>query len=257
MNEKDKKSLKQELEASQIKVKELEDKLNEYNQLRMTIFNNLIHELRTPLNGILGFSEMMNSSDLSIDEHMSYAGSVNESAGALMTLLNDVVDIARLEANHFKMYPVAFDLNDLIFDIYIEFKEKAEKQGLQLFLENLISEPFVIDSDPDVLKRVLCKLLENAIKFTKTGWLKLFHENKGDEIIFTIEDTGIGIDKSLRSNLFNRFIAQDVSKSRNTGGTGADLSLCNGLVRVLGGEIWYEAKKDGGSIFRFSIKNID
>lgn len=229
--------------------------LTELKEFRMTIFANLSHEIRNPLNGIIGFSEILSTTDVSKDEQVRYSGVVSESSKILMSILNDVLDIARLEANRFNSYPVAFDLNDLIFDLYTVYRLKAENKQLSLLLDVLISEQFIIHSDPDVLSRILKKLLDNAIKFTKKGWLKLGYKAEGDMIHFWVEDTGIGINETLWSNLFDRFITEEVSRSRNIGGTGLDLSLCNGLTRLLGGKIWYESKGELGSIFHFTIQN--
>jgi signal transduction histidine kinase len=200
---------------------------------------------------------MLSTTTTTEDEQKLYSGVIAESSIMLMSILNEVFDIARIEANRFKAYSVAFDLNDLIYNLFVDFKNKAEEKGLQLFLENLISESFIVYSDPDIVKRILIKLLENAIKFTKKGWVKLKYTQQKDKIIFSIEDTGIGISETLWSNLFNRFIREEVSKSRNIGGTGLDLTLCNGLVKLLNGEIWYESKGKEGSIFKFSFLSSD
>lgn len=253
-NEKLISELKAKLEKANEKLAKTQKELDDNVRSRMTIFSNLSHEIRTPLNGIIGFSEMLNGSSLSSEEKKLYSQVISESGHLLLTLINDVMDIARVEANSLKVYPVAFDLNDLFFNIFMEFKDKADAKNLQFFLENLISEPFIIHSDPDVLRRILVKLIENAIKFTKSGWVKIKYIDQAKQISFLVEDTGIGVAEQLRSNLFNRFISEEVSKSRNIGGTGLDLSLCNGLVRLLGGKIWYEPKDEGGSIFHFTIQ---
>ena len=255
MEEKDKliKQLQDQIEKLLLKNKVLEQDIIDHNNYRMTIFSNLSHEVRNPLNGIIGFSEILSTTDVSKEEQVLYSEVVAESSKILMSILTDVFDIARIDANRLNSYAVAFDLNDLIYGLYSDYKIKAEAKQLNILLENLISEPFIIISDPDVLTRILKKLLDNAIKFTKKGWIKLFYQVEDESIVFSVEDTGIGISETLWSNLFNRFITEEVSKSRNIGGTGLDLSLCNGLVRMLGGKIWYEPKGHEGSIFRFSI----
>lgn len=255
MDEKDQRieQLHQELEGSILKIKLLEKEIADSKNVRLTIFSNLSHEVRNPINGIMGFSELLNTTEVSKEEQKLYSSAIDESSGMLLSILSDVFDIARLEAHRFNAYPVSFDLNDLMYDLYAEYKGKAEIKQLHLFLDNLISEPYIISTDPDILKRILKKLLDNAIKFTKTGWVKLKYEVGDTSISFVVEDSGIGIAEPLWSNLFNRFITEEVSKSRNIGGTGLDLSLCNGLVRLLGGKIWYEPKGQDGSIFHFTI----
>ncbi|MFA9392177.1 MAG: sensor histidine kinase [Prolixibacteraceae bacterium] len=257
MNEKDQliKQLQEDLNAATNKIVRLEAEILENKNFRMTIFSNLSHELRNPLNGIIGFSEILSTTEVSKEEQRLYSAVVEESSVMLMSILNDVFDIARIEADRMKAYSVAFDLNDVIYDLFYEYRAIAEAKQLHLFLENLISEPFIISSDPDILIRILKKLLDNAIKFTKTGWVKLKYHVDDSMINFQVEDTGIGISEPLWSNLFDRFITEEVSKSRNIGGTGLDLSLCNGLVRLLAGGIRYESKGHNGSIFHFSIVN--
>ena len=257
MNEKDKQieSLKKELEISKKQLEKKSKQLDDYNTSRMTIFSNLSHEIRTPLNGIIGFSEILNTTDVSQEELKLYAGVIGDSCNLLMSLINDVFDIAKLESDTYKSYPIEFDLNDLVFNLFMEYKPKAEDKKIQLFLENLISEKYIIKSDPDILKRVLSKLLDNAIKFTKEGWVKMIYEEKGENIVFSVSDTGIGIAEALREDLFTRFITQEVSQARKIGGTGLDLSLCSGFVKLLGGEIWYESEEHHGSTFHFSFLN--
>lgn len=251
------KELQNQLKKASEKIEALEQQVQLNRSTRMTIFSNLNHEIRNPLNGIMGFSELLSSTEVSFEEQKQYSSAIAESSRALLSIINDVFVIARVEANRINVYPVDFDLNDLIYELYDEYRIKAESKQLHFFLENLISEPYMIKSDPDVLKRILKKLLDNAIKFTKSGSVKLKYEVEGTDIHFEVEDTGIGIPKNLWSNLFDRFITEEVSKSRNIGGTGIDLSLCNGLVSLLSGKIWYESKGTEGSIFHFSIHNQD
>jgi len=236
-------------------IKTLKDQLYRERTPLMTIFSNLSHEVRTPLNGIIGFSELLATNDFGGDELKLYSGVISESSTMLMSLLSDVFDIVKIESGRFRVYSTPFDLNDLLFSLHQEYNPKAEAKNLHLYLENFISEQFIISSDSEVIIRILKKLLDNAIKFTKEGWVTLKYESQGDEIIFTIEDSGIGINQELRENLFDRFISEEVSKSRHIGGTGLDLSLCNGLVQLLGGKIWLTSKQDQGSIFQFSFRN--
>ena len=247
--------LQKQLDVALKRIESLNAQIEANKNSRMTIFTNLSHEIRNPLNGIMGFSELLNTTEVSKEELALYSTAITESSQALLSIVNDVFEIARLEANRLNSYPVEFDLNDIFYDLYDEYKLKAESKQLHFYLDNLISEPFIIISDPDVLKRILKKLLDNAIKFTKTGWLKMKYTDEGVKIHFEVEDSGIGIPEHLWSNLFDRFITEEVSKSRNIGGTGLDLSLCNGLVRLLCGKIWYESKGNEGSIFHFTIHN--
>lgn len=221
----------------------------------VNIFANLSHELRTPLNGLNGFSELLGSLDISCEEVKLYTSVILESSNMLMDILNDAFDIVKIEAETYKIYPEAFDLNELIFDIYLKYKPEAEKKNLQFFLENLIGEEYIIESSRDSLQKVLSKLIENAIKYTKQGWVKVKYDEIDNQIWFNVEDSGIGVNKAVQSKLFHSFVSEQVSKSRHVSGTGLDLTLCSGLVNLLGGIIQYYPGNDQGSVFKFSILN--
>lgn len=246
---------KTEIEKFQNEIEQLKNELEKKDHLLKTIFTNMSHEIRTPLNGILGFSELLRANDITCEEKTLYSGVIEESSLLLMSILNDVFDIARIEVGTLKVYPESFDINNLLFEIFIKYKEIAEAKGLQLFLENLISEEHIVESTPAVIKRILVKLIDNAIKFTKQGWIKISYKIDKQYINFSVEDTGIGLGEPIPEKLFSHFIDVDVSTSRNISGTGLDLSLCNGLVKLLSGQMKCESKKTGGSIFQFSFLN--
>lgn len=244
-----------ELDRYKIEIEALRKEVERHKSQITTIFANLSHELRTPLNGIIGFSELLNTSVVSPDDLKLFTGVIAESSNILMSILNDAHDIARIEAGKFHVDKEAFNLNDLIYELYVKYKPQAENKNLQLFLENLISEEFIIESSYAMLERILSKLIENAIKYTKQGWIKISYATEESMIEFSIEDTGIGVNESVRSNLFHSFVSEEVSKSRNVSGTGLDLTLCNGLVRLLGGTITHNPGQHQGSVFSFTINN--
>lgn len=220
------------------------------------LFANLSHEFRNPLNGIMGFAELLRTGDVSCEDVRTYTNVIEESGRVLLDIVTDVFDLSKIRSGQYKIYPESFDLNDMLFEMLMKFRDRAESAGLQLFVENMISEENIVSSSPEALGRVLSKLLDNAIKYTKSGWVKMSYEDKGNGmLLFKVEDTGIGIQEPTRSNLFNRFTELEVSKTRKVSGTGLDLTLCNGLVKLMGGEIWYENREQGGSIFSFSIIN--
>lgn len=234
-------------------IERLQNTLDKKDQVLNTLFSNLGHEMRTPLNGIMGFSEVLKMEGYSKQEMEYYTDIIVESSEMLVSIVKDAMDISKIESGRFLTFPESFDLNDIIYDVFAKYKDSAEEKGLQLFVGNMISEEFIITSSPDALSRILSKLIDNAIKFTKKGWIKISYQEIGDEIEFCIEDTGIGIAKSIQSNLFTRFTHIEVSNSRKVSGTGLDLTLCNGLVKLLGGKIEYFPKREGGSFFKFSI----
>jgi signal transduction histidine kinase len=234
-------------------IERLNGTVNLLKQFNGAVYSNLSHEIRTPLNGILGFTEIINDPGLSIDERKYYSELIIESSAILLSIITDVSDIAKISNETFKVYPVKFDLNDLMFQIYLNYKPVAEKKSLQLFLENVISSNFILESDPEVIQRILKKLIDNALKFTRQGWVKFYYKVDADHLTFTVEDTGIGIQEDQKKNIFNRFTTQLVSQSRHLGGSGIDLSLCHGLVSLLGGHITLLPPTGQGSAFQFTI----
>jgi signal transduction histidine kinase len=245
--------LEKKINSLNLEIERLKKGLDDSKQFNTTVFLNLNHEIRTPLNGILGFSEIINDPSISESERKYYSEIIVESSNLLMSILFDTMDIAKINSGTFRVYPVNFDLNDLMFQLYQNYKPIAEKKNLQLFLENVISTTKVMVSDPAVIEKVLKKLIDNALKFTKQGWVKFYYKEENDSFDFYVEDTGIGIPNERRDMIFERFTKQPVSQSRNLGGTGLDLSLCHGLVGLLGGKISILPPKNEGSIFKFSI----
>jgi len=236
-----------------IEIERLNATINLLKQFNGAVYSNLSHEIRTPLNGILGFTEIINDPTLPVEERSYYSGLIVESSSILLSIITDVADIAKISNETFKVYPVKFDLNDLMFQIYLTYKPAAEKKNLQLFLENVISSTFILESDPEVIQRILKKLIDNALKFTRQGYVKFYYKVDPVQLTFTVEDTGIGIQEDQRKNIFNRFTTQLVSQSRHLGGSGIDLSLCHGLVSLLGGGITLLPPTGEGSIFQFTI----
>jgi len=247
--------LEKKIKSLNLQIEKLKEAFEESKEFSTTVFLNLSHEIRTPLNGILGFSEIINDPSISASERKYYSEIIVESCNLLMNTIFDALDIAKINSGSFKLYPVSFDLNDLMFQVYQNFKPAAEKKNIQLFLENVISTTKVVVSDPTIIERVLNKLIDNAIKFTKQGWVKFYYREEKEYVVFFVEDTGVGIQKEQRELIFERFTKQPVSQSRNLGGTGIDLSLCHGLVKLLGGKISLLPPKQEGSVFKFSILN--
>jgi signal transduction histidine kinase len=245
--------LEKKIKSFNLEIERLKKGLEDSKQFSSTVLLNLNHEIRTPLNGILGFSEIISDPSISDSERKYYSEIIVESSNLLMSIIFDTMDIAKINSGTFRVYPVKFDLNDLMFQLYQNYKPIAEKKNLQLFLENVISSTKIIMSDPAVIERILKKLIDNALKFTKQGWVKFYYKEEKDFFEFFVEDTGIGIPNERREMIFERFTKQPVSQSRNLGGTGLDLSLCHGLVGLLGGKISLLPPKEEGSIFKFSI----
>lgn len=190
------------IDSLNTEIEKLKKGLEESKQFNTTVFINLNHEIRTPLNGILGFSEVITDPSISESERSNYSDIIAESSNLLMSIISDVIDISKINSGIYRIYPVRFDLNDLMFQIYQKFKPEAEKKNLQLFLENVISSTKTISSDPAVIEKVLNKLIDNALKFTKQGWVKFYYKEEKEHIEFFVEDTGIGIPRGSAFDYF-------------------------------------------------------
>lgn len=236
------------------KIEFLENETAQCKSLHYTVLTNMMHEIRTPLNGVVGFSEIIDDPELSFEERKQYSQMIIESSYALLNIINDVIDITKLQMGNYRTYHEYFDINELLSKLHNHYKPIAEKIGLQFFLENVIGKPLAVWSDSEAVERVLRKLIDNAIKFTKEGWVKIHYtEGENDSLNIFVEDTGLGIPEEIQEKLFTRFTSQQVSQSRNLGGTGIDLSLCYGLIKALGGEISVNSSKSSGSSFKISL----
>ncbi|MCF8358460.1 MAG: HAMP domain-containing histidine kinase [Prolixibacteraceae bacterium] len=236
------------------RIKSLENDLNACKDVQYTVLSNMMHEVRTPLNGIMGFSEIIDDPSLSDEERKNYSGLIIESSYILLNIINDVVDITKLQTGKYRTYFEYFDINELMAKLYAHYKSTAEKKNLQFFLENVIGQPTAVWSDKEAIERVMKKLIDNAIKFTKDGWVKIrYVEEVDDTLSIFVEDTGLGMGEDIQDKLFNRFTCQQVSQSRNLGGTGIDLSLASGIIKALKGKITMESIKGKGSSFKITL----
>ena len=253
MEENEKSRFEKKIRSLELEINRLKQDTENYQRFINSVFSNLNHEIRNPLNGILGFSEIISDESVPCKDRQMYTGLITESSLQLLSIITDVLDISKIYSGNFHTYSQKFDLNDLMFQLYQNYKPIAEKKSLQLFLENVISNVFVVESDPVVIERVFKKLIDNALKFTKQGWVKFYYKVENKHVDFYVEDTGIGIDENQREMIFEKFTMQPVSQTRNLGGSGLDLSLCHGLVGLLGGKITLLPPSGQGSVFKFSI----
>jgi len=236
------------------------------NQAKSEFLANMSHELRTPLNHIIGFTELLvdkNFGDLN-EVQEEYLNDVLESSRRLLSLINDILDLSRIEAGKSGLKPSHVDIRELLENSLTMVKEKAIKHGIQIQLSsNFNGTSRAIWADERKLKQVLYNLLSNAVKFTPDGGsitlaAKLISELKGEEkqsaIEISVADTGIGIKSEDQARIFNTFEQADGSVKKKYQGTGLGLSLVKKLVELHGGQIWVESQGDGkGATFSFII----
>jgi PAS domain S-box-containing protein len=229
-------------------------KAEESERLKSAFLANMSHEIRTPMNGIIGFSEMYLKSGLSDKKRNFIAKIVIDSGKQLLNLINDILDISKIETGDITITTEEMNLNDLIMELYAFFKPQSANKSLKLIpYKNLPDDESEIWADTFRLKQVLVNLLNNAFKFTHEGYIKFGYEYNENTLKFFVEDTGIGIADDRLESIFERFRQAETTTSRMYGGTGLGLSISQKLVELMGGKINVESEKNKGSVFRFTI----
>lgn len=217
---------------------------------------NMSHELRTPLNSVIGMDEVMSETDLNKDQE-HYISILMKSGRNLLGIINDILDLSKIEANQLKLESIDFDLQELTQEVVELLTIKAHEKGIDLNFHLDASIRGVYQGDPGRIKQVLINLINNAIKFTQKGevnvWVKDSH-NQSAPIEFTVEDTGIGIGQDKIQQIFEDFNQLDTSVTRKFGGTGLGLSISRKLVQLMGGEISVSSQEKRGSLFKFTCK---
>ena len=210
------------------------------------------HELRTPMTAILGMADMLWESEL--DSEQTQFVEVFRRAGAnLLVIINDILDVSKIEAGHLDLENVEFDLEEVVDDAIELSAVKARAKGVLLFSSLVSGLPARMMGDPTRLRQILINLLGNAVKFTEAGEVVLTVEkHEPDTIEFTISDTGIGISPDKLEIIFDQFSQADASTTRKYGGTGLGLGICRGVVENMGGELTVTSSKGEGSTFRFT-----
>jgi PAS domain S-box-containing protein len=228
------------------------------NRAKSTFLANMSHELRTPLNVILGFSQLLLRSGSLNAQQQEYLDTINRGGEHLLTLINDVLEMSKIEAGRVTLTPNDFDLFGLLNWIYQMFQMKAQSKGLQLILERSPDLPQYIHTDESKLRQVLVNLVSNAIKFTWNGAVALRVRIQNPEIpqlsiSFEVEDTGTGIAPEDLPRLFQPFVQTD-SGQKSQEGTGLGLAISQKFVNLMGGSITVDSAIGMGTIFRFNIQ---
>ncbi len=257
--EEENKKQKQELLNSKTlleqKNKELtiaKEKAEESDKLKTEFLQNLSHEIRTPMNAILGFSEFLD--DANKEEKKRYISIIRNSGNQLLHIIDDILEISRLETNQIQVDETEICLNNLLLDHYLFFNLEAKKKDLQLYLKKGLSdEESTVVTDQSKLNKIIGNLLENAIKYTNKGYIEYGYKINDGNIEFYVKDTGRGIKKENQKIIFKRFSQEEKSLSKNVGGLGLGLSIVKGNVDLLGGKITVESEKGKGSIFTVTI----
>jgi signal transduction histidine kinase/DNA-binding response OmpR family regulator len=230
------------------------EKAEAANQAKSAFLSNMSHELRTPLNSILGFSNLMRQDPLIPDSQHQNLDIINRSGEYLLRLINDILDMAKIESGRVQLEDKPFDLGAMLHDITDMMRMRAEDNGLQLLFDQTSLFPRYIVGDEARLRQILINLLGNAIKYTQQGSVSLrlgMKQNKISHMLFEIEDTGIGISSEDQQYVFEPFV--QVGKRDINKGTGLGLAITHQFVQMMGGSISLQSEPGKGSLFRVEL----
>ncbi len=239
------------VEKELIKSKE---RAEESDRLKLAFLANMSHEIRTPMNGILGFTELLKEPKLSGEEQQEYINIIEKSGKRMLNIINDIISISKVESGQIEVTLSETNINEQIDYIYTFFKPEAKLKGIEIFVsKQLASKDNFIKTDREKVYAVLTNLVKNALKFTNEGSIEFGCEKKGNNLEFFIKDTGLGISKSQKKIIFERFRQANETISRTHEGSGLGLAISKAYVEMLGGKIWVESKEGKGSTFYFTI----
>ncbi|MBO6796629.1 ATP-binding protein [Maricaulis sp.] len=229
------------------------DKAEQANRAKSEFLANMSHEIRTPMNGVLGMARILAKADLE-DRHAEKIDTIVRSGDTLMQLLDDILDLSKIEAGEFPLEETSFEMSEITKQVEALFGPVAVRNGLKLDISSRDPRGLARRGDPLRISQIINNLVSNALKFTRQGGVTVRlgeapGTNNPDLVLIEVSDTGIGMSQEQASRIFDKFVQADTSTTRRFGGTGLGLAICDGLVRSMGGEISVESEPEVGTTF--------
>ena len=249
------KILSQKLESLLGEIKSSKELAESANHAKSAFLANMSHEIRTPLGSIMGFINLMRNPNLSPSELNRYISITEKNSEQLLRIIDDILDLSKVEAGKLVIEKIDFNLTDLLADIASLMEFRAQENGIKFIIRATNELPEIINGDPTRIKQILMNAVGNAIKFTLKGTVELQVSFYNSRLRFTITDTGVGISEKQASQLFQAFTQADISTTRKYGGTGLGLILTKRLCETMGGEFYLQKSQLGvGSTFVATIR---
>lgn len=242
------------IQSINAELQEAKEKAEESDRLKTAFLANISHEIRTPMNGIMGFADLLKNPMLSGKETQEYIEVIQQSGQRMLNIINDLMDVAKIETGMIEKVIEKIDVNELLKSIHLFFKPEADKKNLRFSFDNSDqSVNLFIHSDKNKIYQILSNLIKNAFKYTEGGEVTFGYKQKKDYLEFFVRDTGIGIEPKNVTKIFERFIQADMSLNSSFEGAGLGLSISKSYIEILGGKIWVKSEIGKGSIFLFTI----
>jgi len=238
-------------QAMMSELQDARDRADDANLMKTQFLANMSHEIRTPLNGVLTMAEIMAMGDLP-DEQRKRLDVVRKSGGLLLGILNDVLDLSKIEAGRMTLTDEVFDLETALSPVRDLFGPSATEKSLDFGMRVTPEAAGAWRGDPGRLRQILGNLVSNAVKFTHAGSIHILLDQVGDQLVMTVRDTGVGIPAAKHAVLFDKFMQVDNSATRRFGGTGLGLAISAELAQMMGGRISFDSTEGLGSTFRFA-----
>jgi len=222
------------------------------SQVKSAFLANMSHEIRTPMNAIIGMTELLGQEELTVRQK-DYVNDIEASANSLLSIINDILDLSKIESGKLMLNPANYDFPAMLDNISSMFKYVAQKKGLEFRFDSVGEIPKILYGDDIRLRQVLTNLCGNAVKYTEKGYIRLKVSSLGDKLVFEVKDTGMGIKKESLPGIFNAFEQDKTEKNRHIAGTGLGLPISKAFVEMMGGSIMLDSEFEQGTVITVII----